>query len=204
MNPLEKKKEPERNAGQENPLMLGGINLDRIKDVFAEDLSKFFAEHYELWVIIGVFVILFATLMVTQSFRDSSKHVSDSLSALVKAHEAEFQVEYPQGFKVIVIDGEKIIQTHDDTLSKIFKINWREARVLSNDGYEIKLFLPSLTYRPNKISLNNVQATIYAKPEAVTSLVSANAVDLFIRILNVQNDRILCVVAFKNIEDSSQ
>lgn len=177
-----------------------GIDPDRIKSVLGDDLKKFFGEHADLcWLLFTLFVII-VPMIVFGQIKQSQKNVSVLELSITDQKIYEFKKEYPKGFKLLVIDREKIIPVKYDSLSKIVAINWAKARIFSNDGWEIKLYLPQTKYKPRNISFESGIVTIYQKTDSIYSLRSDKGFELMVRILDSHNGTALCLIFTHEIE----
>ncbi len=184
----------------QDSLNLGNIDITKIQNVFLEDWQKFYTSHFELLWLLFAFVLVVGTMLSMRPADPKYKASQAELKTTLNDLEPELEVDYPQGYKLLNIDGLRLKSLQDDSL-KQFKIDWKNSRVLKNDGYEIILILKNVVNRSKQINLKNIRAVIHAEPEKKQSLINANGVQLFFRVLKVEDDKILGVVSYSSIDD---
>lgn len=188
----QKRKDPSKRSS--------GINPDRMMAVLSEELKRFFEEHADLcWLLFLLFVVVVPMIAFGQ-VKQSLKNVGVLEVAITDQKIDELKKEYPKGFKLLVIDNNKIIPVKYDSLSKIIAINWANARVINNDGWEIKLYLPKTKYKPRNISFESGIATIFQKTGSIYSLRSSKGFELMARILDSHEGSALCLIFTNEIQ----
>ena len=177
------------------------FELDRIKSVVGEDIKKVYQEHYELWWLLVPLVLIIMIMGASHFWRADRQDINSATRIILKERKIEFDVNYPNGYQIIIIDGKSLKPAGADSLSKTFKIDWKHSKVLTNDGYEARLSLASISSSAKRIRSEEKEFSLYAQPNGEFTILNARGTQLFARVLSAQGDYLLILVSFKDLTD---
>ncbi len=148
-----------------------------------------------------------AGIKIIASFESRDKITEDIESAFLSVTEQQrldWQKKYPSGYKIVLIRGNKIVHTSQDTLPQDLKIDWHNVGVtvipansLTRTEEKIRIDLPISSYAPVDVYGRDVSAELSRHQRKALGLTKLGWHNLMIEIIGEEDDDLLCLIGFQ-------
>ena len=126
--------------------------------------------------------------------------IQNKVDELIKTRGNELAQRYPQGYKIITMNNNRVFPSLYDSLPKNLHVDWEHISTVPVDlelkmenPKIIKIKIPGLRYEPTAISGQTVTTVLLKEKDAVAQIIQLGEQGLFIEILDVHANGVIYI-----------
>jgi hypothetical protein len=125
------------------------------------------------------------------------KELNIKLDKIIAAQKIDFDVSYPQGYKLFALDNSGMVISKLDT-NKDFIIDWSRAHVSLGNEY-IKVNLPKIVNIKTRFTMEGVALNI-SRTVGIKRFIKIGEYMLAVNVLDISDSGIVCVLYFEKVD----